>query len=401
MNAPHAPLCAPKGDIDKYDGVYDVGLPAIRRRRYERMVEKGIVDPGTWKLSDYEPNKDGSEFDWDGFSAKEKRLFQRKLQIATAMVDRVDQELGKLIAFLKDKKVWDNTLFVFLSDNGATAEHGLYGGVELDKMSVADIDMMGTRAGVDGGVSGSVVATAQNTPLRKFKTTLWDGGMRSSMIVHWPGSIAAKATGSYLRQPIAIFDLAPTCYEAAGVDYPTSIADRLLKPMDGVSFVPLLKGQETPPRYLCYAYKDYRVVRNEKWKLLGQFNTKDPAKAGKGGWQLFDLANDQSEMVDVSGTFHFVTITSDGKTEIRLNAKGTGVGVDTGTEYVWNDTIHQSVDDPDGLELSVTTVQKLRLISKGKAQNLVVDTEATFEVDENGSVTMSNVTVTSCRGAED
>ena len=116
-------------------------------------------------------------------------------------------------------------------------------------------------------------------------------------------------------------------------------------------------------------------------------------------FQFYDSCND--EIVDVSGTFHIVIITSDGKTEVRLNARGKGVGVDTGTEYVWNDTIHQSIDDPDGLEFSAMTVRKLRLISKGKAQNLVMDSEVTFEVDENGNLTISDVTVTNCRGAED
>jgi len=300
VNAPHAPLCAPKEDIDKYDGVYDVGLPAIRRRRYERMVAKGIVDPETWKLPEYEPNKDGSAFDWERLSAKEKRFFQRKLQIATAMVDRVDQELGKLIGFLKGKGAWENTLLIFLSDNGATAEHGFYGGVEFDEMSDADIDAMGTRAGRDGGTSGTVVATVQNTPLRKYKTTLWEGGMRTSMIVHWPGGIAAKATRSYLREPVGIFDLAPTCYEAAGVSYPKNIAGRRTRPMDGVSLLGLLRGGRIERRNLCYAYKDFRVVRNEKWKLLGLFKTRDSAKVGKGTWQLFDLAKDRSETVDVA-----------------------------------------------------------------------------------------------------
>jgi len=298
VNAPHAPLCAPKTDIDKYEGVYDGGLPAVRQRRYKRMVELGIVDLKTWKLPDYEPNKDGSDFDWDSFSAKEKRLFQRKLQISTAMVDRVDQEVGKLVDFLKAKGVWDNTLFIFLSDNGATAEHGLYGGVDLAAMTDADLASLGTRAGRDGGISGTVVATAQNTPLRKFKTTLWEGGMRTSMIVHWPGGMAVGATRGFVRRPVAIFDLAPTCYQIARAKYPDKIGDRNVNPMDGVSLLPLIEGKTLASRNLCYAYKDYRVVRNEKWKLLGRFSTQRD-KPGK--WSLFDLTRDQSETTDVAG----------------------------------------------------------------------------------------------------
>jgi len=297
VNAPHAPLSAPKEDIDKYEGVYDAGLPVVRQRRYQRMVDLGIVDSAKWTLPAYEPNRDGTPFDWDAFSSKEKRLFQRKLQVATAMVDRVDQELGKLVDFLKAKGAWDNTLFIFLSDNGATAEQGPYGGVDLAAMTDADLAAMGTRSGPDGGTSGAVVATVQNTPLRKFKTTLWDGGMRTSMIVHWPAGMAPRATHGYVREPAAIFDLAPTCYNAAGVSYPETIGDRSLHPMDGASLLPLIRGEALPPRNLCYAYKDYRVVRNDEWKLLGLFNTQ---RDKPGLWQLFDLTRDQSETVDVA-----------------------------------------------------------------------------------------------------
>ncbi len=330
VNAPHAPLCAPKADIDKYDGVYDDGLPAIRRRRYERMVEKGIVDRATWKLPEYEVNKDGSVFDWDSFSAKEKRCFGRKLQIATAMVDRMDQELGKLIGFLKAKGVWDNTLFIFLSDNGATAEHGLYGGVPIDQMSDADIDVMGTHGGRTGGISGTVVATVQNTPLRKFKTTLWEGGMRTSMIVHWPGHVAAKVRGEYVREPVAVFDLAPTCYEAARVAYPDRIGDRRLKAMDGVSLLGMLEGENIARRDLCWAYKDFRVVRNEKWKLLGSFKTTGE-KAGKGAWQLFDLQRDQSETINVFGGHAKIV----GELARLWDAWDKDVGVTSGYKAYW------------------------------------------------------------------
>jgi hypothetical protein len=113
---------------------------------------------------------------------------------------------------------------------------------------------------------------------------------------------------------------------------------------------------------------------------------------------FFDSCN--NEFVDVSGTFHLVVNTSGDKTIFRLNAKGKGVGQDTGRKYEWNDNIHQTVDDPAGTEVSVKATQKLRLISHGKDLNLVLDVEFTFEVDADGNVTSTNVFVTNCRGAD-
>ncbi|MHC4956021.1 MAG: hypothetical protein ACYTGZ_19415 [Planctomycetota bacterium] len=116
-------------------------------------------------------------------------------------------------------------------------------------------------------------------------------------------------------------------------------------------------------------------------------------------FSFYDSCND--ELVDVSGTFHIVTITSDGQTTIRLNAKGKGEGQETGRKYEWNDKIHQDIDDPDGPEITVEGTQLLRLISHGKDLNLVLDVEFLFAVDADGNVTSENVTVTDCRGSEE
>ena len=124
--------------------------------------------------------------------------------------------------------------------------------------------------------------------------------MRTSMIVHWPAGMADGSTRGFVRQPVAVFDLAPTCYEAAGANYPDTIGDRILKQMDGVSLLPLIRDETMPSRNLCYAYKDYRVVRNDKWKLLGLFTTR---KDKPGDWHLFDLTGDQSETIDVADKY--------------------------------------------------------------------------------------------------
>ena len=295
--APHGPGGAPKEDVDKYLNTYDAGVDVVRQQRYARMVEKAIVNPETWKLPPYEPDKKLGEIRWDHFSGKQQALFKRKLAVTAGMIDRLDQNVGRLIEFLKKRGVNDNTLIVFLSDNGATAEEGAYGGLPFDELTDQQIATLGIRGTTPPGTSGAVVATVMNTPLRFFKTTLWEGGMRTSMIVHWPGHMSSAVAGKYVRDPVAVFDLAPSCYQAAGVVYPPAIKGRTLQPMDGISLLPLLDGGNLPARDLCFSYKDFQVVRNERWKLLGKYHTRNDKQEP---WQLFDLSVDQSEITDVA-----------------------------------------------------------------------------------------------------
>lgn len=296
VNAPHSPLSAGEKDVEKYRGVYDDGAVVARERRYQRLVERGVVDPKTWKLPPFVHGRDQKEMVWEALSEKEQALYKRKLELNSAMVDRIDQEAGKLFRFLKERGEFDNTLIFFLSDNGATVEQGDYGGVDLDKMSMEDIAKMGTRHGVSGGTSGAM-NVVQNAPLRGNKTTLWEGGMRTSMIVNWPGKMSKKAVSGYVHDPVSVFDIAPTCYAAAGIDYPAKLGERSLKPMDGIDILSTLKGQSLPERNLVFMYKGDRTVRNAKWKLFGKYNLN---KKQDEGWALYDLENDRSEMNDVS-----------------------------------------------------------------------------------------------------
>ncbi len=293
INAPHGPLEAPKEVVDKYVNRYDEGTDVARKQRYDRLVELGVINPETLKLPEMPKNKDGEAQTWDTFNEKEQRLFKRKLAIAAAMVDIIDQETGKLIQFLKDTEQYENTLLIFLSDNGATAEQGVYGGLPFDTMTNEDIDVLGTRSGMKGGTSGGVVAAVQNVPYRGYKTSLWDGGMHTSMIINWPGHMSAAASRDFVRTPVSIYDLAPTIYAATGVEYPKEINGRELKNMDGVNILPLLVGQELDDRYIRYAYKGDQVIRNDKFKLLGKRGKKSTI------WALYDLQVDASETTDV------------------------------------------------------------------------------------------------------
>jgi arylsulfatase len=295
VNAPHFPFEAPKEVIDEYLDAYDEGTDAIRLKRYQRLVDMGVIDPDALALPPLVSNDKDGEMDWSKLSPKEQMFFKRKLAIIAAMVDMVDQETGKLVDYLKSHDQFENTLFIFLSDNGATAEQGRYGGSDFDNMTEADIALMGTREGVDGGSSGALIGALQNTPYRGHKTTLWDGGMHTSMIVHWPQGMKPSVADGYLKTPISIYDIAPTIYDATQIAYPSSIKDRPLQDMDGISFLPLLRGQNLPERQLFFSYKSHRVVRDDNFKLFGEY------KKGRTSWALYDMKNDQSEGVNVMG----------------------------------------------------------------------------------------------------
>ncbi len=294
LNAPHFPLSAPKEVVDKYEGIFDLGTDKIRLQRYQRMIQRGILDPDSIDLPEMNKDLEGNIPQWDSFNNKEQRLFKRKLQLIAGMVDVIDQEVGKLVHFLKQKNQFENTLFIFLSDNGASAESGIYGGCPLDTMTDEDIDKLGTREGIlVNNNSGTIVANVQNTPYRGNKTSLWEGGMKTSMIVHWPEKISFEAAKSYNRTPVSIYDLAPTIYDATGVSYPSQIHGRKLNHMDGVSIIPLLESVELKNRNLRFAYKRDQVIRNKEFKLYGNRGKKSTL------WQLFDLRNDESEIKDV------------------------------------------------------------------------------------------------------
>ncbi len=297
LNAPHFPLSAPKEVVDKYEGVYDGGIDYIREKRYKRMVDLGIIDPTFLKLPVMNSYKKKTPT-WEQFSPKEKRLFKRKLQLVAAMVDVVDQQIGKLVSFLENKNQLENTVFIFLSDNGASAETGIYGGCDLDNMTDKEIDQLGTREGIRGrNNSGPIVANVQNTPFREDKSSLWEGGMRTSMIVHWPAFTKNKATQGFQRAPVCIYDLAPTIYDATGTSYPNQMNGRSLNKMDGVSILPILEGKPIDNRYIRFAYQGFRAIRDKNFKLLGSNGLKQVS------WSLFNINKDQSEIENVIQQF--------------------------------------------------------------------------------------------------
>ena len=279
-NAPHWPLHAWPEDIRKYDGVYNGGYRAIREARYERQLAMGLFEKDTAPL----PNE-GLAAMWEAYSPLERQQWADRMEIHAAMVDRVDQNVGRLVAVLRELELLDNTVIVFLADNGASAEY------------VNRRILHGDYDGAWGGVNSFECiskgwAHAANTPMRLYKATSHEGGINTPMIVHWPRGITRP--GTIDRTACHVMDLLPTWIELAGASYPGQSKQQGIPPLDGVSLKPTFTGRAvTRDKPLFFQFGQGRAVHDGKWKLV---------RRGKTPWELYDLSQDRTETRDLAST---------------------------------------------------------------------------------------------------
>jgi len=267
-NAPHWPLHAHASDIEKYKGVYDKGYEAIRQARHKRQLEMGLFDEATAPLSLPEHS------DWAKLSEKEREEEALRMQIHAAMVDRVDQNVGRLVTKLKAIGEFENTLVLFLVDNGSSHERPGRGR-----------KAPGSKWGTVGSFEaiGQSWANATNSPMRKWKVQGLEGGICTPMIAHWPEGIKTRP-GAICRETCHLVDLVPTFMEMAGEKARYSAK---LPPLDGISLTPTFKGsmlQREKP--LFFQYGSWQVIRDGQWKLVQRQS--DP-------WQLYNLVEDRTE----------------------------------------------------------------------------------------------------------
>ena len=215
FNAPHYPLQAPEAAVKKYDGRYDAGWDQLRVTRHRKQLDSGLL-PAKWKLS---PRPDHVPA-WDTLSAEDRQWEADRMEVFAAMVDVVDQNVGRLIDYLKKHNIYDNTLILFCSDNGACPFERTRGR-ELkpwDPKSYWTYDAAWANAG--------------NTPFRLYKQNQHEGGISSPMIAHWPAGLKTKP-GSVTDQPAHLIDFMATFLELAGAEYPARIGDRSIDPLQG------------------------------------------------------------------------------------------------------------------------------------------------------------------------
>jgi len=276
-NAPHWPLHAPEEEIEKYLGKYMGGWAALRSERHQRMLQMGLI-PETWRLSPQDPKA----ADWDRLDDAKKRRMDRKMAVYAAMIDRMDQNIGRVVELLKTTGRLENTLVFFLSDNGACHEGGTFGQNFRPDLT----GPIGTENSYHSyGISWS---NASNTPLRRHKHWVHEGGISTPLVVHWPAGI--KARGELRRQVGHVIDLMATCVDVAGAEYPRQFNERAVTPMEGVSLRPFFDEDRTSPRTLCWEHMQNRAIRDGNWKLVA---------ARGGAWELYDMKVDPTELNDL------------------------------------------------------------------------------------------------------
>ncbi|MEL6109310.1 MAG: arylsulfatase [Planctomycetota bacterium] len=298
--APHWPLQAFEDDIAKYRGKYRSGWQELRERRYQKQIELGLIDP-SWELSP--PSE--SIPSWESLSAEKQEEMDLKMAVYAAMIDRVDQNVGKLIDGFSKRELLDETLILFLSDNGACQEGGMFGRGEFK-----DVERRNREA---ANSYGEAWANASSTPFRLYKHFAHEGGAATPFFMHWPARI--KPRPEWYREPAQLIDILPTLIDVAGADYPSRFEGNEVTPLDGISLRPAFDGQpldrESP---IFVEHENNAFVRDGPWKLVGRgvatTRGTDPTK-----WELYDMRNDRTETNDLVHTNATLALRMAGKWE--------------------------------------------------------------------------------------
>lgn len=280
FQAPHNPLQAPRSDIMRYRGRYRGGWESIRRDRFVRQQELGIVANST-TLPDYPNNLPR----WDSLTPAQQDLEDLRMSVYAAMVDRMDVGIGRLMDAIRERDDADNTMVIFISDNGT------------DSFSVVDQQML-AKGRLPGDRDsnwqpGTGWAYASVTPWRLYKISQHGGGITSGGIVWWPGQLGEP--GRIEREPVHFIDVLPTILDLAIGDEPNPATPSILadRPQsDGTSLVPLWRGEDFErATALFFQYVDNRAIRTSDWTL---------AEVDGSGWELFNLKTDPTETTDLA-----------------------------------------------------------------------------------------------------
>jgi arylsulfatase len=291
-NAPHWPLHARREDIERYRGRYRDGWDALRTARHEELKASGILSD-RWDISprdeDAPPWSDVERKDWE----------DSRMAVYAAQVDRMDQGIGRILSALERLGVADDTVVLFLSDNGGCAEF-------LREDGRKEAELPTTRDGLEvkvGNVPGLEPggpetfmsydlpwANASNSPFRRFKKWVHEGGISTPLIVCGPG----VSEGEIVHEPAHVVDIVATVLDLCGADYPGEFDGRSITPIEGESFARLLAGgswSRTQP--IFFEHEGNRAVRDGQWKLVSEHQ--------RGQWELYDMAGDRTELNDLSG----------------------------------------------------------------------------------------------------
>lgn len=291
--APHDPLHAPAEYIAKYKGKFDQGWDALAQQRLENLKQLGLVPENINALP---ANRLATS--WGSLSAEQKKQYARDMEVYAAMVDYLDMSIGRLFQYLKDNGLYDNTLIVFFSDNGANGAHATSYPGNADGKYLGNFNNGLENRGLPGSFidMGPGWARAASVPYRMFKSFTSEGGIKSPLIVKLPGVMANK--GQWNHGLVHVTDMMPTFLELAGAIYPEKVNGKLVKKPVGKSIVPLLTGEIASVRTnhgMGYELFEMKAYIQDEWKLL-----RLPVPFGSGEWELYNLDKDPGEMHDVS-----------------------------------------------------------------------------------------------------
>ncbi len=315
--AAHWPMHARRRDIAKYQGKYDAGYEPIRRARLEKMKRLGVVSPG----AELAPVVG----DWE--SQPDKTWEADCMEVYAAMVDQMDQGIGRILDAVRDTGRWDNTLVFFLQDNGGCAEScGRSPDPEkrvvraaaptLPPIPKVKVHYFGSVPGQtrDGypirrdhatpGPADTYIgygrnwANVSNTPHREYKHWVHEGGISTPLIVHWPAGFATK--NGLRSQPSHLIDLMATCVDVSGATYPSEVAGRSIHRLEGASLVPAFSNQPLNREHLFWEHEGNRAIRQGDWKLVAKGSMADRSRPVE--WELYNIADDRAEQHNLAST---------------------------------------------------------------------------------------------------
>ncbi|MEX2264851.1 MAG: arylsulfatase [Bryobacteraceae bacterium] len=292
--SPHWPLHARDADIAKYRGRYKGGWDALRLERHRRMIDMGIVDR-KWPLTP----RDEAVPTWK--DAVNKEWQARRMEVYAAQIDRMDQGIGRILARLRETGAEQNTLVLFLADNGGCAEEltSRSGGLHVPKTTrdgrpVAIGNDPSIMPGPDTTYQsyGIPWANASNTPFRLYKHWVNEGGIATPCIAHWPGGI--RQSNRISTEPGHLIDVMATCIDVSGSKYPEEFGGNRITPLEGRSLLPVLQGGRREGHERIYwEHEGNRAVRQGRWKLVSRHPN---------AWELYDLEADRTEMKNLAGS---------------------------------------------------------------------------------------------------
>jgi arylsulfatase A-like enzyme len=295
--APHWPLHAREELVARYRGKYAAGWDALREQRQKDLVRLGIVRP-EWPLTPRDPQVPP----WTG--VPNRRWNERRMEVYAAQIDAMDQGIGRILEKLKQVGAEQNTLVMFLSDNGGCAEEigANWQGLHIPtKTRDGGAVQVGNNPSTMPGPAdtfqsyGLGWANASNTPFRLYKHWVHEGGIAAPLIAHWPAGI--KQGGRLSHQPGHVVDILATCLDLARTTYPESFGGLKIAPTEGMSLGPIFRGEQRERAPIFWEHEGNRAVRDGKWKLVAKY---------RGAWELYDMEADRTETNDLAEKYSAV-----------------------------------------------------------------------------------------------